>query len=67
MIGIILEIQLLNAISIEDYSPFKNEKELLLSPNMKFLVTSDMNKDEVNSVYIIKLCQQKFDKETFVF
>jgi hypothetical protein len=37
--GIILKLSIHNGKSISSYSPFPTENEILLSPNMKFIVT----------------------------
>jgi len=62
--GIILKIKIFNGKSVTDYSPFPTENEVILSPNMRFIVSSDVY--AMNDYCFIDLIQ--FDKDdTFVF
>ena len=55
----------LNGKSISSYSPFPQEEgEILLSPNMKFIVTRECYKE--GDYEYVDLCQFR-DTSTFVF
>jgi len=63
--GIVLSIQILNGKSIQPYSPFgEDEAEILLSPNMSFIVAQGIHQhDGYNRVILVQVAPEK----TFVF
>jgi len=64
--GVILCFKLFDAISISDYSPYPNESEYLLSPNMSFIVMNELSFDPIIGLETVKLTQKK-KKVTFVY
>jgi len=64
--GIIMEIDVLTGKSITEYYVFlKNISEIILSPNMVFLVTEELHKGD-DGYYHVKLTQMAVDN-SFVF
>jgi len=57
--GVVMEISLFDAVSIIEYSPFKAENEVLLSPNMGFFVSQEVQYDIKREVNILKLVQKR--------
>jgi hypothetical protein len=64
--GVIICFDLFDAVSISAYSPFKNEAELLLSPNMSFIVMSELKFDHLINMDVVRLVQKK-KKKVFIF
>jgi len=64
--GIIFEISIYSGKSIKNYSFLPQEDEILLSPNMKFTVSSDLFKGK-DGYWYLKMVQNLKDVKAFVF
>jgi len=62
---VILSIKITDGRSICDYSPFQDEAEILLSPNMAFVVSGE--KQERDGFSFIEIVQVASNENTFVF
>jgi len=63
--GIIFEIHILTGKNITEYAFLKIKSEIILSPNMVFLVTEELHKED-DGYYHLKLTQMDVDS-SFVF
>jgi hypothetical protein len=63
--GIVIKIDIINGKSIYDYSFLPVEHEILLSPNMCFVVNGDVYKED--GIMMLNMIQMNEEKETFVF
>jgi len=65
--GVIMEITLIDSGKIiSEFSPFPNEKEVLLSPNLEFIVQNKVNKRS-DGYYYVELLQIRTNSTTFIF
>jgi hypothetical protein len=61
--GVLFKIRVFNAKDISHYSIVNAEKELLLSPNINFLVSDTST--EPSGLLVVRLVQKKGDKVIF--
>jgi len=62
--GVVMKISIVNGKCIKPYSIIAREDEILLSPNMVFIVTKSIHTKD--GIHFIKL-QQEHPRDTFVF
>jgi hypothetical protein len=62
--GVVMKINILNGKALEDYSAFPTEAEILLSPNMRLVVSKGIYQ-ESGQLYV-ELVQLK-EGPTFIF
>ena len=62
---IIFSVQIINGKDIQKYSVMKGEKEILLHPNMSFVVITEATQHD-DGYWYVSLVQIK-DSDTFIF